>query len=178
MPWVEWVPQVSRKLRRLVLFYHGKYGSLRKLRNCQPRQPTRRRMRSIQQIFAHAVSSGSQCAFRHTGENFESTALGVERVLWKVRGERHRAAWSSSPTRSRGTRDPTAGRAGRFRNTFQNPGVADLDFSPVGNESQHEAQPCTWARNRIIGHGFCGGKVWFRLGLAFLTFRRFPCLPW
>jgi hypothetical protein len=37
-------------------------------------------MRSIQQIFAHADSSALQCAFGHTGENFESAALGVESV--------------------------------------------------------------------------------------------------
>ena len=76
--------------------YHGKNGNLRKLRNCQPNpNPPYRRMRSIQQIFAHAVSCGSQCAFSHTGENFESTALGVECVLRKVRRERQRATTNS-----------------------------------------------------------------------------------
>ena len=84
------------------------------------------------------------------GENSKSTALGVESVRRKVRGERHRVATRANHR--------FHFRLSRFRNTFQNPGVADLDFSPVGNERQYEAQPCTWARDRIIGHGFCGGS--------------------
>ena len=73
------------------------------------------------------------------GENFESTALGVESVLRKVRDERHHAAT-------------------RFRNTLQNPGVADLNFSPIGNEKPTNIQPCEWAKNCIIGHVFGGGS--------------------
>ena len=61
-----------------------------------------------------------------------------------------------------------AERLARFRNTFQNPSVADLDFSLDGNEKPHRARPFTWARNRIIGHVFGvflrdGFKVWFDL---------------
>ena len=113
-------------------FAYGSYGIV------SPPNPPHRRLRSIQQIFAHAVSCGFKCAFGHMGENFESPALGVECVLRKVRDERHHAAT-------------------RFRNTLQNPGVADLNFSPIGNEKPLNGHPCEWAKNCIIGHVFGGG---------------------
>ena len=61
-----------------------------------------------------------------------------------------------------------AERLARFRYTFQDPSVADLDFSPVGNEKLLNDQPCEWAKNCIIGHVFGvflrdGFKVWLDL---------------
>ena len=75
---------------------------------------------------------------------------------------------SSVADRNKNASATTAERLARFRNTFQNPSVADLDFSLDGNEKPHRARPFTWARNRIIGHVFGvflrdGFKVWFDL---------------
>ena len=52
-----------------------------------------------------------------------------------------------------------AERLARFRNTFQNPSVADLNFSPIGNEKPLNGHPCEWAKNCIIGHVFGRGSV-------------------
>ena len=62
------------------------------------------------------------------GEDSESAALGVEGVLRKLP-----EASPRSPMPQNSALNLVPRRLARFGNTFQNPGVDDLDFSPADN---------------------------------------------
>ena len=129
--------------------YYGRRGNVRKKTELvSPRTCPTEECGRFSKFSPTPFQVTFKCTLSRIGENFESTALGVECVLRKVRDERHHAAT-------------------RFRNTLQNPSVADCDFSPVGNEKPLEAQPGEWAKNRTIGHVFGGGSglvsVWLDL---------------
>ena len=102
-----------------------KRGNLRnKTETCQPPNPPHRRMRSIIRFFAHALEkwkSGKVEKWKGSREA-RRPRLGLNACYGRVWGGRRCTAWRSSPTRSRGTRDPTKARArerGEWRRCFQ-----------------------------------------------------------